>query len=48
MEFIETTKGRKKLSKGGFLYITNKTQTNGKAYWECAQRRSVKMDAMSK
>ena len=40
MEFIETTKGRRKLSKDGFLYIKNKTLTNGRTYCECAQRRS--------
>ena len=40
MEFTETTKGGRKLSKDGFLYIKNKTLTNGRAYWECAQRRS--------
>ena len=40
MEFIETTKGGRKLSKDGFLYIKNKTLTNGRTYWECAQRRS--------
>ena len=40
MEFIETTKGGRKLSKYGFLYIKNKTLTNGRTYWECAQRRS--------
>ena len=40
MEFIETTKGGRKLSKDGFLYINNKTLTNGRTYWECAQRRS--------
>ena len=40
MEFIETTKGGRKLSKDGFLYIKNKTLTNGRTYWECAQRHS--------
>ena len=40
MEFIETTKGGRKLSKDGFLYIKNKTLTNGRTYCECAQRRS--------
>ena len=40
MEFIETTKGGRKLSKDGFLYIKNKTLTNGRTYWECAQRCS--------
>ena len=40
MEFIETTKGGRKLSKDGFLYIKNKTLTNGRTYWECAQRPS--------
>ena len=40
MEFIETTKGGRKLSKDGFLYIKNKTLTNGRTYWECPQRRS--------
>ena len=40
MEFIETIKGGRKLSKDGFLYIKNKTLTNGRTYWECAQRRS--------
>ena len=40
MEFIETTKGGRKLSKDGLLYIKNKTLTNGRTYWECAQRRS--------
>ena len=40
MEFIETTKGARKLSKDGFLYTKNKTLTNGSTYWECSQRRS--------
>ena len=40
MEFIETTKGGRKLSKDGFLYIKNKTLTNGRTYCECAQRCS--------
>ena len=40
MEFIETTKGGRNLSKDGFFYIKNKTLTNGRTYWECAQRRS--------
>ena len=40
MEFIETTKGERKLSKDGFLYIKNETLTNGRTYWECTQRRS--------
>ena len=40
MEFIETTKGERKLSKDGFLYIKNETLTNGRTYWECAQRCS--------
>ena len=40
MEFIETIKGGRKLSKDGFLYIKNKTLTNGRTYWECAQRHS--------
>ena len=40
MEFIETTKGGRKLSKDGFLYIKNKTLANGRTYWECTQRRS--------
>ena len=40
MEFIEKTKGGRKLSKDGFLYIKNKTLTNGRMYWECAQRCS--------
>ena len=39
MEYIET-KGGRKLSKDGFFYIKNKTLTNGRTYWECAQRRS--------
>ena len=39
MEFIETTKGERKLSKDGFLYIKNKTLNNGRTHWECAQRR---------
>ena len=37
MEFIETTKGGRKLSKDGFVYIKNKTLTNGRTYWKCAQ-----------
>ena len=40
MEFIETTKGGRKLSKDGFPYINNKMLTNGGTYWECAQRQS--------
>ena len=40
MEFIETTKGGRKLSKDGFIYIKNKTLTNGRTYWECTQRCS--------
>ena len=40
MEFIETTKGGRKLSKDGSLYIKNKTLTSRRTYWECAQRRS--------
>ena len=40
MEFIETTKGRRKLTKDGLLYIKNKTLTNGRTYWEYAQKRS--------
>ena len=38
MEFIETTKGGRKLSKDGLLYIKNKMLTNERTYWECAQR----------
>ena len=38
MEFIETTKGGRKLSKDWLLYIKNKTLTNRRTYWECAQR----------
>ena len=40
MEFIEMTKGRRKLSKDWLLYIKNKTLTNGRTYRECAQRPS--------
>ena len=40
MEFIETTKEGKKLSKDGFLYIKNKIVTNGRTYWECVQRHN--------
>ena len=40
MEFIETTKGGRKLSKDGFLYTKNKTLNNGRTYWERAQRHS--------
>ena len=40
MEFTETTKGGRKLSKDRFLYIKNKTLINGRTYWECAQRCS--------
>ena len=40
MDFIETTKREEKLSKDGFVYIKSKTLTNGRTYWECAQRRS--------
>ena len=40
MDFTETTKGGRKLSKDGFLYIKNKTLTNERTYWECAHRRS--------
>ena len=40
MEFNETTKGGKKLIKDGFLYIKNKTLTDGRTYWQYAQRRS--------
>ena len=39
MEFIETTKRGRKLSKYEFLYINNKTLANGRTYWERAQRR---------
>ena len=40
MEFTEATKGGRKLSKNGFLYIKNKMLTNRRTYWECAQRCS--------
>ena len=40
MEFIEANNAGRKLRKGGFLYIKNKTLTNGRTYWECVQRRS--------
>ena len=40
--------GGRKLSKDGLLYIKNKTLTNGRTYWKCAQRGAVEMDAMSK
>ena len=40
IEFIETTKGGRKLSKDGFLYIKNKTLINGRTRWECDQRHN--------
>ena len=47
MEFIETTKGERKLSKDGFLYIKNETQpTEGRI--GNVLRGAVEMDVMSK
>ena len=40
MKLVEKTIGGGVLSKDGLLYIKNKTLTNGRTYWECAQRRS--------
>ena len=38
--YIEVTKGERKLSKNGSLYIKNKTLTNGRTYCECSQRQN--------
>ena len=40
MEFIQSTKGSRQICCDGYLYVKNKTLTNGNTYWECSQRRS--------
>ena len=40
MEFLETTKGGRQISFGGYLYIKNRTLSDGSTYWECSQRRN--------
>ena len=39
MEFITSSKGRRKLVIEGYLYCKNKSLTNGSSCWECKERR---------
>lgn len=39
MEFTSTSKGKRKLIDGGFLYVYQKELANGVESWECEQRR---------
>ena len=39
MEFITSSKGRKKLVIEGYVYCKNKSLTKGSSCWECKERR---------